>query len=1066
MRLGLGLGLSRGAGAGGPLNLVAPAVTGNLTNGSTLTSTTGTWTGLPSYTYQWKRDGVDISGQTASTYTYSVANDDGRYISVNVTATNDLGSNAATSNAVITGESSVFYETSFVGTNGTSIVGFESWAGVGFNANLRAQIQSNEFAAVSSVNGMQYTRVTSTADHEIEATASYVAAGATGVNTQRRLFARFTDANNYVVLDWSNGGWTLVRRVAGANTTLQSGGTGNLVSGDVLKLRASGNYAKVYRNGVEAAQSAAASGGLGYDISAVPSIAKIALGAGDGTPLSYPYALFTDAQINNILADEIVISTIAAENIDDTLGRIQIRLTGTIAGSVTQLQALVLSPTGRILLDWADVSGISGSTFNSVTAELPASAQGASPIVWLRDKTNKKTASSSVVAVPVQPTVQAMIMGVNENSTGNNELGPFLVWINNGDYNAVIAARGAVPSASGIAASADGSGSTVARGWDGSIGVNGLGITTYGLVYNDTSLPASATGNYTITFPAGTTVTPQVTPTNWTYSSVTGIGTYDWPSPGNVTLDLRVNVATLTAGGLATVSLKKTGAPAVNTQAATNAALLASTLRALDVLAINNDDIYPDRTSLAHPSRTAAQREQRAGRKREDYVAHLNATGASLYFNVRLFDSDALIEEDANYYLQNLAAGRDIHISLSNEIWNFIFKQTVDVREAGVRAGFAPIGVTDPSLAIPETVYSANLPTVTVTGSGTTRNTTVAYTNGQKFIYNGFSGVQVYQAIGDQPIGAAFQATTNANFSVLYDNTATARAGDRWVATRMARIREIWDARAAVYGRARPYYWIEGQAAGGFASVSKYLDYNNFHLQVDGISAAHYWGGGVAAANPGDYTSSSTGFTTADKELLYTTANQTTAINTLKDKFFAIAQTTFIDPVGQNIKQWRLDIANYAVGKGLSKDRYRFGQYECNHHLVLSGWPDSASAWSAATAYVVGNLVKDGGKIFKCILGHTNQVTSNVTYWTEIASTTVTAENRRELFYASLLNDSRFGDLMTYYYGMLGKYAGDLCHHYTRIQAMNANGCWGVMSNEDDTANERFLALKDFKATL
>lgn len=1065
MRLGLGLGLTRAA-SGGPINLVAPAVTGNLTNGSTLTSTTGTWTGLPSYTYQWKRDGVDISGQTASTYTYTTATDEGRYITCVVTATDATGSRSATSNALIAGETGIVYTTQFTGTDGTNLYSYESWTCLPSN-NTALRILSNDLAiyAASTNNWVKDAGVN---NHTARFTIARNA-GDTTVSSLRQCLARVTDTSNHLNLQVQSSGWQMSKRVANVSTNLGAFVSRTLTDGDVAEMRVNGNYVQVWFNGVQTAESIAQNGGLGWDVSDVPASGKAGWRPNTttgGAQSTYPFNFAKGFELAQALTDSITINTIAAENIADTLGRIQIRLTGVIAGSVTQLQALVLSPTGRILLDWADVSGISGSTFNSVTAELPASAQGISPIVWLRDKTNKKTASSSVVAIPVQPTVQAMIMGINENSTGNNELGPSLVWFNNGDYNAVIAARGAVPSASGIAASADGSGSTVARGWDGSIGVNGLGITTYGLIYNDTSLPASATGNYTITFPAGTTVTPQVTPTNWTYSSVTGIGTYDWPSAGNVTLDLRVDVATLTAGGLATVSLKKTGAPAVNTQAATNAALLASTLRGLDVLAVNNDDIYPDRTSLVHPSRSVAQREQRAGRKREDYVAHLNATGASLYFNVRLFDSDALIEEDANYYLQNLAAGRDIHISLSNEIWNFIFKQTVDVREAGVRAGFAPIGVTDPSLATPETVYSANFPTVTVTGSGTTRNTTVAYTNGQKFIYNGFSGVQVYQAIGDQPIGAAFQATTNANFSVLYDNTATARAGDRWVATRLARIREIWDARAAVYGRARPYYWIEGQAAGGFASVQKYLDYNNFHLQVDGISAAHYWGGGVAAANPGDYTSSSTGFTTADKELLYTTANQTTAINTLKDKFFAIAQTTFIDPVGQNIKQWRLDIANYAVGKGLSKDRYRFGQYECNHHLVLSGWPDSASAWSAATAYVVGNLVKDGGKIFKCILGHTNQVTSNVTYWTEIASTTVTAENRRELFYASLLNDSRFGDLMTYYYGMLEKYAGDLCHHYTRIQAMNANGCWGVMSNEDDTANERFLALKDFKATL
>jgi hypothetical protein len=52
-----------------PVNTVAPAVSGTATVGQTLSSTTGTWTGLPTptFTYQWQRAGSNISGATSST---------------------------------------------------------------------------------------------------------------------------------------------------------------------------------------------------------------------------------------------------------------------------------------------------------------------------------------------------------------------------------------------------------------------------------------------------------------------------------------------------------------------------------------------------------------------------------------------------------------------------------------------------------------------------------------------------------------------------------------------------------------------------------------------------------------------------------------------------------------------------------------------------------------------------------------------------------------------------------------------------------------------------------------
>lgn len=85
----------------GPVNTVAPAITGTAEVGQTLTRTLGTWTGTGTITYatQWLRNGTAISGATGATYLQQGA-DVGPLITVRVTATDDEGSRSAVSNAV------------------------------------------------------------------------------------------------------------------------------------------------------------------------------------------------------------------------------------------------------------------------------------------------------------------------------------------------------------------------------------------------------------------------------------------------------------------------------------------------------------------------------------------------------------------------------------------------------------------------------------------------------------------------------------------------------------------------------------------------------------------------------------------------------------------------------------------------------------------------------------------------------------------------------------------------------------------------------------------------------
>jgi len=84
-----------------PANTILPAVTGTPTTGQQLTCSTGTWTGdAPiTYAYQWQRNGVNIGGATASTYTLQEI-DEGNLIRCVVTATNSINSTPSNSNAI------------------------------------------------------------------------------------------------------------------------------------------------------------------------------------------------------------------------------------------------------------------------------------------------------------------------------------------------------------------------------------------------------------------------------------------------------------------------------------------------------------------------------------------------------------------------------------------------------------------------------------------------------------------------------------------------------------------------------------------------------------------------------------------------------------------------------------------------------------------------------------------------------------------------------------------------------------------------------------------------------
>lgn len=397
-----------GAGAASAVSVTAaPSIAGTLTNGSTITCTPGVWSG-GTPTRQWYRDGSAISGQTGLTYTYVAATDDGCYLSV----VESVGATNAMSNVLIGGQSTAYYGTSFAGTNNTEVNGWDGWT---VPNTLRYELFGNDLRqVVGTTNVMRHAAPAN--DHSISATLSFPVTANGDQSTLRRLYLRYTDTNNHAWVELTNNGYTVQKRVSGTLTTIQTtvGFGRNLITGDVVRAEIKGNYIRLFLNGTETSQSAAANSGLGWLADSLPSasFAGFAGPTAAGTA-TFPFIVLTDLAIGTIPANSITIASAVVENVPGVIGQQRIRLTGTVVGSVTQLQALILSPAGAVLHDWANVSGLSAPSYNSVTTILSQLAEGSNANVWLRDATNKATATSSVVPVPYAAQQVNMTHGMN-----------------------------------------------------------------------------------------------------------------------------------------------------------------------------------------------------------------------------------------------------------------------------------------------------------------------------------------------------------------------------------------------------------------------------------------------------------------------------------------------------------------------------------------------------------------------------------------------------------------------------------------------------------------------------
>lgn len=79
-----------------PENITLPFITGTVAEEEIVTVSNGGWLDVEAFTYQWKADGVNISGATEKTFTIT-ATEVGAVLTCVVTGTNDVGNDVATS---------------------------------------------------------------------------------------------------------------------------------------------------------------------------------------------------------------------------------------------------------------------------------------------------------------------------------------------------------------------------------------------------------------------------------------------------------------------------------------------------------------------------------------------------------------------------------------------------------------------------------------------------------------------------------------------------------------------------------------------------------------------------------------------------------------------------------------------------------------------------------------------------------------------------------------------------------------------------------------------------------
>ena len=187
-----------------PVNTVAPTVSpsGTQSTGTLITASVGTWSGVApiTYEYKWTRNGVDISGATASTYTIQLA-DDGTTIRVEVKGTNTYGTSAfvASSNSVSAVNAVAPSNTVAPVISGTAVVGQALASTTGTWTGTPTPTYSYQWkrgATNIGTNSSTYTLVQADAGNTSNITCVVTATNSGGsANATSNQIAQILDAN-------------------------------------------------------------------------------------------------------------------------------------------------------------------------------------------------------------------------------------------------------------------------------------------------------------------------------------------------------------------------------------------------------------------------------------------------------------------------------------------------------------------------------------------------------------------------------------------------------------------------------------------------------------------------------------------------------------------------------------------------------------------------------------------------------------------------------------------------------------------------------------------------------
>jgi hypothetical protein len=259
-----GGGTLGGGGGGGtqpPVNSTPPSISGSTTVGSTLTASSGTWSGSPSFTYQFQRCNPgcgSVGGNTASSTYALTAADVGATIQVVVTATNGGGSAQATSAAVGPVTSSGGGGGGGTGPTGSLLDDFNranggagsNWASMRSGTYATMNVSSNAAVDSSSTQfAWNFWSPATFADG-----SAYVTVATYGASDTIRVGARVTNGgtttySGYFVSVNSSGAWSIIRVDNGGSPgTLKSGATQTIAAGDKIGIEVTGTVVTAWFN--------------------------------------------------------------------------------------------------------------------------------------------------------------------------------------------------------------------------------------------------------------------------------------------------------------------------------------------------------------------------------------------------------------------------------------------------------------------------------------------------------------------------------------------------------------------------------------------------------------------------------------------------------------------------------------------------------------------------------------------------------------------------------------------------------------------------------------------------